>query len=785
MVSSFNPCLWKYEYFIFEIEDHMKTVLMDGKRKKVRQILHKLEDSFFEILSSAFLRSRPTTVDKLLEILELVDADIQFSEHDLERLKQSSFSFWSFFLKPKYWKRQLEKLNLAEKKEAISLLLEIENQNGRKFATQALIKGKASGDFIKSLQNYSVPELTSSTRGLRSFDEIRRLLEGQNDQRVVEKNHLNFLEKFKTSFSLDINEAEKWAFEMKNDPSKAEFKVSHFLLVFNTIVISRCNFSLTWPQIITILTLLNPSGPNPNILSQIPTGEGKSFIVAAIAIARALSGKNVDIITSSPMLAMRDSTLTIKQGGLQEIYQAFGVSVAHNCDLNEDKRRKAYSSQVVYGELSSFQRDFLLQTFYNNDILQDRKQQCVIIDEVDCMLLDKGNNILFLSHFIPGLESLESLFVFIWLRVNIPEQSLRDIKSEILFDLLGQINQNDLANIHPSLSDPYERQLFWSFLVESKIIDSEGTLLSEACINYGRNSNINQKADIFFNSIRTRKKCINIPSHLHPFVKLHLDNYLENATTALLLQRDVDYVVDGDRTQQSADLNPLVTIIDKDTGTDQITSQWDGGLHQFLQLKEGCQITAQMLKAVFVSNITYIKNYEILNGVTGTLGSEPEKEFLMEMFNTSFLIVPSAHSNQLNMKQPIVLSTPEAWLRAVVDEVRETIKTRSIIVFCDSIKSVKHISCKIKDDLNLQSDKIHTYYRDYENFQFESECLEPGHVIVATNLAGRGTDIKISTELDEKGGLHICLTYLPENVRTEEQAFGRAGEKYQGKHFSF
>ena len=81
----------------------------------------------------------------------------------------------------------------------------------------------------------------------------------------------------------------------------------------------------------------------------------------------------------------------------------------------------------------------------------------------------------------------------------------------------------------------------------------------------------------------------------------------------------------------------------------------------------------------------------------------------------------------------------------------------------------------IKKELKLDESRVHNYVRDYSNFQFESDELHVGHVIVATNLAGRGTDIKISKELHENGGLHICLTYLPENVRIEEQAFGRSG----------
>ncbi len=225
------------------------------------------------------------------------------------------------------------------------------------------------------------------------------------------------------------------------------------------------------------------------------------------------------------------------------------------------------------------------------------------------------------------------------------------------------------------------------------------------------------------------------------------------------------------------DLAPQVTIIDKDTGTDQTTSQWEGGLHQFLQLKEGCQITPQTLKAVFVSNISYIKHYKVLNGLTGTLGSEPEREFLKEVYSSSFLIIPTAFPKQFNISRAKILDSNEGWLNEIRNEVELMLKSRSLVVFCETINDVRSVGKMLKNELKLDDSRLHTYTRDYANFQFESDELQVGHVIVATNLAGRGTDIKISKELHENGGLHICLTYLPENVRIEEQAFGRSGNE--------
>lgn len=252
----------------------------------------------------------------------------------------------------------------------------------------------------------------------------------------------------------------------------------------------------------------------------------------------------------------------------------------------------------------------------------------------------------------------------------------------------------------------------------------------------------------------------------------HLDTWLANAIHALHLKVNEQYVVDQDRSHKNPDLNPLVTIIDADTGTDQSHSQWDGALHQFLQLKELCQISIQSLKAVFVSNVSYIQLYSLLIGLTGTLGSEPERSFLQRMYKSEYLTVPTAFPKQFTNQQAQILTDESSWLSAITNESSIILKkNRSMIIFCSSIRQVQTVYDLLKREF-FHGDKIgqlHCYARDYEIFGFETQDLLPGHIIVATNLAGRGTDIRINEQLSKNGGLHVCLTYLPDNVRIEEQ----------------
>ncbi|KAI9563929.1 hypothetical protein GHT06_011397 [Daphnia sinensis] len=621
-------------------------------------------------------------------------------------------------------------------------------------------------------------------------------------QDVVEKSKIKSnQEANKLEYKLKEKKIQKLIKEWQTDGLKLNHtSIVDFVFVYDYAVQKKCTkkgdeqtFRLRDTQRVTIVTLLLSEGKN--VLTQVSTGEGKSLIVAGVAIAFALcrnkenKKKKIDVITSNDVLARRDSTLTVADCGLRDLYEYFNVSVANNCSQWVDERTQAYNAIVVYGQLANFQRDYLLDNFYDHNIRGDRTMDLAIIDEVDCMLLDRGSNTLYLSHDIPGMEMLESLYVFIWGKIRSSSNGsnhieiIKSIKSAILHDLYGAITKDDLESIHSPLKDkPSEKNALWDHLVETKVIDLQGRLLMEDTIeSINFNPQINPKVKFYLSSVAKRERSIRIPEHLMPFVDLHLDTWLNNAMQALELKRDEDYVVDQDRTDTNPNLNPQVIIIDRDTGMDQTSSQWDGALHQFVQLKEGCKLTSQCLKAIFVSNAKYVQSYEKTVGVSGTLGSGPERDFLLRNYSSIPVEIPTAFQKRFYLRPTRIFSSEEHWLHAIVKEARQIIvpedraKARSLVIFCQSINNVNIIYRYLKNAFKgqIKANHIHCYTRDYEKFAFEGKPLGVGHVIIATNLAGRGTDIKISDQLRENGGLHICLTFLSKNERIEEQAIGR------------
>ena len=846
-VANYCPHRWKCEFLLQEMEERMLTVLDLEERNRWRKTLFKLSDSVVttlrERLISVSHEGMHIIKNKLERILAIFDKDFNFKKEDaVMRLGQLSLNDWNFELKIKIWENRVEQLSTIgeeDRSKAVYLFLELENRKGETFCHKLIDDAPKLITLQKLWEN--VTELEAESRDKRTFEEIINVMreDANTSQGVVDQ-----LQNVETQVQLSFNFPQRLVDMKKEDEddwsgkfitfkdirswstsyvkNRDRFKENdlfpfdskyhnfcssimpaadkpltdaEFLYIFDRAVQlvlprkeggEKCKLLDT--QRVTILTLLANKG---SVLAQVSTGEGKSLIVAGVAIFRALHGQKVDVITSNNVLAIRDSTLSAAHGGLCDLYAAFGVTVANNCSQLVDDRIRAYDSAIVYGELSNFQRDYLLHEFYERNIRGDRTFQCVIVDEVDCMLLDRGNNMLYLSHDIPGMEMLESLYVFIWQKICTSTDTLEQIKSAVLFDLYGVINKNDLISVHSSLEDRMvDLNAIWVHLIESDVIDHQGRFLITDVQQIPEMAttdivNLRAKLVFFFRRIAGRQRRIRIPQQLLPFVDHHLDSWLENAWRAFHeLKLDTDYVISLDRTGASSDVNPQVIIIDPDTGMDQVSSQWDKALHQFLQLKEGCQITMQSLKAVFISNVNYIKRYNKLYGVSGTLGSKVERKFLKETYECDYFTVPTAFPRDFTLKPSKVFVTVDTWLDYITKETQETISAldgknlpRSILIFCGSINEVKVVHRHIKKVLKLTDDKIHRYTRDYQKFAFESSRLNTGHVIVATNLAGRGTDIKLTSQLRRNGGLHICLTYLPNNERIEEQAMGRAGRQ--------
>ncbi len=666
-------------------------------------------------------------------------------------------------------------------------------------------------NFKEKIKTLSASELINEMKRLQGTCEINSyvsdLLEKNNkdEKCIIEKCLENIDKVYKNSSSLCENLNEKiceyddkkikeWTNKFK-EISKVDLKAIDCDEVIELIaIISRASeivnkHQLRTTQKISLLIFIYSilfhiySGR----LANISTGEGKSLITISTAIAQLLiRGGTVDILTSSEVLAERDANESV------EMFKIFGISVSNNCDSeansNENLRKERYEKNtVIYGEIGHFQRDILLTKYYDKNI-RNQLGTCLIIDEVDSMCIDNMCNTLYISHQIADLRYLKEIYCYIWQAVN-----LKDTK------------EYTIVNVN-------------------KIVEFIEKLIKENRIHY--------------------------PRSLDEFIVRKLKTWINNAYIAR------DHIQEGNHYSilgSGKKINEAV-INDLQTGVEQMNTQWSEGLQQFIQLKHTNKLTEESLKAIFMSNYIFFKQYGgNIYGMTGTLGAKLERDLLSKAYSLDFYQLPR-FKKELNIKEDDVLvqNRPD-WIEQIKNDVNRIVSNNRIFEknevkeAIDKKKTIeneiKEIDGKITTDISEEEKKIlekekeeiilelndlklisgeievgrnnggravliicenkkdvndvvktlsieHRHLYDYkgkvegirkvEGTKRKStkiDVVRPGDVIVATNVAGRGTDFKISRLLQENGGLHVIITYLPTNIRVELQGFGRSGRK--------
>jgi len=270
---------------------------------------------------------------------------------------------------------------------------------------------------------------------------------------------------------------------------------------------------------------------------------------------------------------------------------------------------------------------------------------------------------------------------------------------------------------------------------------------------------------------------IEIPVHLVQLAHSSLEEWIKSAFEAMVYQEDKNYIIKKDENGVAR----IVPVDFSNTGIVQGRVQWGNGLHQFLQMKHSLKVTPENLSTNFLSNMAFFRKYKAnIFGMTGTLGSEAEQNLLAEIYNVDLVQIPPYKQKQMLRLVDILAESQEKWIEAICNAcIMESTKGRAILVICETIHKALAISERMNKKSN-SSIKVKFYTRDdTEEKNTANEILVSGDIVVATNLAGRGTNFKLHQSVVDKGGLHICLTFLPSNLRVEEQAIGRASRKGQ------
>jgi len=448
-------------------------------------------------------------------------------------------------------------------------------------------------------------------------------------------------------------------------------------------------------------------------IAEMKTGEGKTFVASLPLYLNALAGRGVHLVTVNDYLAQRDAAWN------RGVYERLGMSVAFiENNMPFDARKAAYDADITYGTNSEFGFDYLRDNMsISLDGVVQRGHSYAIVDEVDSILIDEARTPLIIS----GEPTTAAKTYYDFARV---------------VKLLSGVQSKNTKLDDEKLAQEYD------YLYDEK----------------------HKTVSPTESGIEKVERALRIDNLYSPN-NVQLVNHLIQALKAeSLYKRDVEYVVqDGE-----------VKIVDEFTGRIMEGRRWSEGLHQAVEAKENVAIQEEHQTLATITLQNYFRLYEKLAGMTGTAKTE-EKEFV-EIYGLNVVEIPTNVPVLRDDKNDLIFKTIESKFKAVVADVKERYeKGQPVLVGTIAVETSEYLS-----ELLKRQGVPHTVLNAKEHAR-EAEIIkdagEAGAVTIATNMAGRGVDIKIDDRVRELGGLYVLGTERHEARRIDNQLRGRSGRQ--------
>lgn len=280
-----------------------------------------------------------------------------------------------------------------------------------------------------------------------------------------------------------------------------------------------------------------------------------------------------------------------------------------------------------------------------------------------------------------------------------------------------------------------------------------------------------------------------VPTFLKSYVEDQIPVFVKNALQAVTMCQGREYMIDVSAAaerkmtadKESSQYYGIIPVDFRASGILEKNKKWGNGLQQFLEFKHRLAVSPLSNVTNYMSNVHYFKRYittKGIFGVSGTLGGNADQEFLAKHYKTNSYLIP-AHRHRRVVELPAlqVNGGNEKWLQAICETTMKACeKGQVILIICEDVKTANELSEKLKQGGRIQPDRI-TLYTISEKHNVEREKFRAGRIIIATNLGGRGTDIKVEEVVNQSGGLFVLLTHFPHNRRVEKQILGRTGRK--------
>ena len=565
---------------------------------------------------------------------------------------------------------------------------------------------------------------------------------------------------------------------------------------------------ITWDMVHYEVQIIGGIALHEGKVAEMATGEGKTLVATFPAFLNALSRRGVHIVTVNDYLARRDSEW------MAPIFQFHGISV--DCidrhEPNSIARRDAYRADICYGTNNEFGFDYLRDNMAREtEELVQRGHHYAMVDEVDSVLIDEARTPLIISGPVPRGDEHE--FYDLKPRINKLVDAQKKLVNQYLNDAKKQIAEGNEKDGGLALFRAHRAMPKYKPLIKT-LSEMGNKAILQKTENYHLQDNKKEMpvadAPLFFvidekdNSVdltdkgidlitgegedakffilpeigielnkiekdisipedqRQQKKDELIRDYSTKSQRIHSVNQLLKAYT--LFEKDTEYIiVDG-----------KVKIVDEQTGRVLDGRRYSDGLHQAIEAKENVKVEDATQTYATITLQNYFRMYHKLAGMTGT--AETEAGELWDIYKLDVVVIPTNKPTTRTDHDDLVFKTVREKFNAVVDEiVKLTSAGRPVLVGTTSVEISELVSRM------LQMKKIKHNVLNAKQHQREAEIVaeagKPGTVTIATNMAGRGTDIKLTPESRAAGGLAIIGTERHESRRVDRQLRGRSGRQ--------
>ena len=547
-------------------------------------------------------------------------------------------------------------------------------------------------------------------------------------------------------------------------------------------------------------------------VAEMQTGEGKTLVATLPVFLNALTGKGVHLVTVNDYLARRDSEW------MAPLFEFHGMRV--DCidkhQPNSESRREAYRADITYGTNNEFGFDYLRDNMAQRpEQLVQRKHHFAIVDEVDSVLIDEARTPLIISGPTPKGDQQEfvelkpKVVQLITVQQKAAQQFLADAKRLLQKDGASKddIAEGGLALFRAYRALPKSKPLIKFLSLEGmkqQLLKTEGIYLADNkrempkadeelyfVIDEKQNQveltekgieflTANMEDDHFFTMPDLATELVAIDNgdgdeeaKLELKSKLMADYSVKSARVHTmnqllksysLFEKDVDYVV----------MDNKVKIVDEQTGRIMDGRRYSDGLHQAIEAKENVKVEAATQTYATVTLQNYFRMYHKLAGMTGT--AETEAGELWDIYNLDVMVIPTNRPIAREDREDLVYKTKREKYNAIIDDVVALSEAGRPVLVGTTTVEVSELLSRMLDIRHIKHQVLNAKLHQREA-EIVTEAGKPGTVTIATNMAGRGTDIKLTDEVKAAGGLAIIGTERHDSRRVDRQLRGRAGRQ--------